>query len=84
MLYEDKNYDAACAWFAKLGLLSPTVEQAELLYWQLRCQIGLSKDVELDDLLFRLQQDYPESAWTSSAQTAVKDFRWQQESRSLK
>jgi len=84
MLYEEKNYAAAAAWFAKLTLLAPVTEVAELLYWQLRCQIGLSKGDSIDEFLLRLQKEYPESSWTASAATAVKDFRWQQESRSLK
>ena len=53
-------------------------------YWQLRCQIGLSREEKIDALLLRLQQDYQGSLWTASAQTAVKDFKWQQENRSLK
>ncbi len=83
-LYKEKKYDAAGAWFAKLALLAPDTEMAELFYWQLRCQIGLSREGKIEALLLRLQQDYPESPWTVSAQTAVKDFKWQQESRSLK
>ncbi|MEA1921811.1 MAG: tetratricopeptide repeat protein [Pseudomonadota bacterium] len=84
MLYEEEKYDAAGAWFAKLCLLAPSQELAELFYWQLRCQIGLNQEVKVDQLLSRLQQDYQESPWTVSARTAVKDFRWQQENRSLK
>lgn len=84
MLYEDKKYDQACAWFVKLGLLAPNPEIAELLYWQLRCQIGLVKDKEIDVLRLRLQKDYPKSPWTASAESAVKGYRFQQESRSLK
>ncbi|MCD6533336.1 MAG: hypothetical protein J7L25_04595, partial [Deltaproteobacteria bacterium] len=84
MLYKEKKYDAAGVWFAKLALLIPSPELAELLYWQLRCQIGLIQEAKIDQLLFRLQQDYQESPWTASARTAVKDFRWQQENRSLK
>ena len=83
-LYKEKKYAAAGAWFAKLALLAPDTEMAELFYWQLRCQIGLSREGKIEALLLRLQQDYPESPWTISAQTAVKDFKWQQESRSLK
>jgi TolA-binding protein len=84
MLYQEKKYDAAGAWFAKLSLLAPSQELAELLYWQLRCQIGLIQEVKVDQLLSRLQEDYQASSWTVSAQTAAKDFRWQQENRSLK
>ncbi len=84
MLYAEKKYDAAGAWFAKLSLMAPAPEIAELLYWQLRCQIGLFQEDKIDVILLRLQQDYKESSWTASAQTAVKGFKWQQERRSLK
>ncbi len=84
MLYEERKYDAAEAWFTKLALLAPSPELAELLYWQLRCQIGLVREEKVDQVLLRLQEDYQESPWTVSAQTAVQDFRWQQEIRSLK
>ncbi len=84
MLYKEKKYDAASAWLTKLALLAPVPELAELFYWQLRCQIGLSQEAKIEALLNRLQQDYRESPWTVSAQTAVQNFKWQQESRSLK
>ena len=84
MLYQEKKYAAADAWFAKLALLAPVPEMAELFYWQLRCQIGLVREEQVDALLLRLQKDYKESPWTVSAQTTVKNFKWQQESRSLK
>ncbi len=84
MLYKEKKYDAASAWLTKLVLLAPVSELPELFYWQLRCQIGLSQEAKIEALLKRLKQDYRESPWTVSAQTAVQDFKWQQESRSLK
>jgi hypothetical protein len=66
MLYEEKNYAAAADWFAKLTLLAPVTEIAELLYWQLRCQIGLSESEPIDELLLRLQQEYPEKVFILS------------------
>ncbi|MEA3332133.1 MAG: tetratricopeptide repeat protein [Pseudomonadota bacterium] len=84
MLYKEKKYDTAEAWFAKVALLAPSSELAELLYWQLRCQIGLVQEGQVGQILLRLQEDYPANPWTTLAQTAVQDFRWQQENRSLK
>ncbi|MBN2808699.1 MAG: tetratricopeptide repeat protein [Deltaproteobacteria bacterium] len=84
MLYEEKKYAAAEVWFSKLALLAQNQELAELFYWQFRCQLGLADEAGMDALLLRLQQEYPASPWTASAQAAAKDFKWQQENRSLK
>jgi tetratricopeptide (TPR) repeat protein len=84
MLYEEKEYGEALSWFSKLALLTPTEELAELIYWQLRCEIALGREVAVAALVKRLQNEFPDSPWTASAATASKDFIWRQEKNSLK
>ncbi len=84
MLYEQKEYSEALAWFTKLPLLTPTDEIAEVLYWQLRCQIALGREIQVTDLVKRMQNEFSDSPWTASAATASKDFIWRQEKNSLK
>lgn len=84
MLYEQKEYGEALSWFTKLALLTPAAELAELLYWQLRCQIALGREAKVAALVQRMQKEFPTSTWTDSAVTASKDFIWRQEKNSLK
>ena len=84
VLFEERDYEGAVSWFAKLALLAAPEEAAELLYWQLLCQVALGREPEVDTLLRRLQQGFQASSWTAAARVAVDDFRWRQENSSLK
>ena len=83
-LFQEKRYAEAGEWFARLQLLAPAGDSPELFFWQLSCAVARQQTEEIRTLYQRLVEDFPASPWTASARTLVKDYRWQQESRTLK
>ncbi len=83
-LFQGKRYSQAGEWFARIQLLAPAADIPELFFWQLSCAVARQRPEEIRTLYQRLVEDFPASPWTASARTLVKDYQWQQESRTLK